>query len=104
MQKLQLKCERKTAECHKVIAEKNSQDAFKKQQESMIEQLQRQLQQAKEEIRTRDHQAEVGLRLHSDIEKTHDQLLKDEREQHEREIERLEKKIGNEETKNMNQA
>lgn len=43
MQKLQLKCERKMAECHKVIAEKNSQDASTKQQESMIEQLQRQL-------------------------------------------------------------
>ena len=70
----------------------------------MIEQLQRQLSQAKEEIRTRENQTEVNARLRSDVERAHEQLMKDERERHVRELERLEKKISAEEQKNLNQS
>ena len=70
----------------------------------MIEQLQRQLSQAKEEIRTRENQTEVNSRLRSDVERAHEQLMKDERERHVRELERLEKKINAEEQKNLNQS
>jgi hypothetical protein len=101
MQKVQLKIERKISECQKAISEKNAQESAFKHKDQTIEQLQRQLSQAKEEIRTRDHQAEVNLRLRSDVERTHDQLIKDERERHVRELERLEKKISAEESKNL---
>jgi len=39
MQKIQLKSERKIAECHKAISDKNSQESNLKHLESMIEQL-----------------------------------------------------------------
>ena len=45
----------------------------------------------------------MNLKLRSDIEKAHEQSLKDDRERHQREIDRLEKRLSNEETKNMQQ-
>lgn len=92
MQKLQLKCERKQAETHKAVAEKNSNEANIKHRDALIDSLQKQISQLKEDYRMAEHQQELSQKARSDADRTNEQALKDERDRHQKELDRLEKR------------
>lgn len=54
----------------------------------------------KEDYRMVEHQTELLQRSRAEIERSHEQVLKDERERYQREIDRLDKRSRNEEQKN----
>ena len=104
MQKLQLKCERKQAETHKAVSEKNAQESNLKHRDSLIESLQKQSSQMKEDHRMLEHQLELQSRAKQDAERQYDCQLREEKDRHGREIERLEKRLRAEETKLASQS
>lgn len=102
MQKLQLKVERKQAETHKAVAEKNANDNNVKQRDGMIESLQKQVQTMKEDYRTLEHQHELTLKSRSEMERQHESVMRDLRDRHMQEIDRLERRCKHDELRSQN--